>query len=114
MVFMQGLCSASACHVDFARASGHCRAVVKRTIGNAKWCKLGTAFAVCAAIPCSEQVLPLFLAQIASFDRDHAVAMYATSDGVDLVLTHDGYGSHAVKQGQFFTPRRSQPAHVVT
>src|SRR5262245_22728673 len=113
MVVMSGLRSANACRVDFARGSWHCRAVVKRTIGIAKWCKLIAALAVCAAIPCSGQVLPQLLAEIASLDSDHVVSLYAISDGVDLVLAHDHHASPATADGQSVAPSPSDPAHVV-
>ncbi len=105
--------SAIASRIDFARAGGHCRGVVKRTIGIAKWRKLIAALAVCAATPCSEQVLPQLLAQIASLDRDHGVSLHATRNGVDLVLTHDSDGLPAPTENQFLMQSPSQPAHVV-
>gem|GEM_PF-1997489 len=113
MVVIPGLWTANACPVDFARASGHCLAVVKCASLIAKWCKLIAALVVCAAVPCSAQVLPQLLAQIASFDRDHAVSVYATSDGVVLVLAHDNHGSPETDNGQSLAPSSSQPAHVV-
>jgi hypothetical protein len=91
---------------------GSIRAVVKPTTEIAKWCKLIAALAVCAAVPCSEQILPQLLAQIASLDRDHAVSLHATSDGVDLVLTHDDYRSRVDSEGQSLALSPSQTAHV--
>jgi len=87
--------------------------VAKRTTKIARWCKLIAALAVCAAVPCSEQVLPQLLAQIASLDSDHAVSLYATSEGADLVLAHDHHGSPVTDNGQSLAPSPSQPAHVV-
>ncbi len=87
--------------------------MAKCTTKIAKWCKLIAALAVCAAIPCSEQILPQLLAQIASFDRDHGVSLHATSNGVDLVLTHDSHGLAAPAENQFLMQSPSQPVHVV-
>jgi hypothetical protein len=87
--------------------------VAKRTTKIAKWCKLIAALAVCAAIPCSEQILPQLLAQIASLDRDHVVSLHATSNGMDLVLTHDSDVLPAPTENQLLMQSPSQRAHVV-
>jgi len=76
------------------------------------WCNLLVGLLVCGAIPCSEQALPQLLAQIASLDRDHTVSLHATSDGVDVILTHDIDGSHIGDSGESLAPP-SEPAHVV-
>lgn len=99
--------------IDLVRQVGTVRAVVKSTRQIGKWFKLIAALAVCAALPCSEQILPQLLAQIASLDSDHAVSLYATSDGADLVLAHDHQGSPVTDNGQSLAPSPSQPAHVV-
>ena len=99
--------------VDFARASGHCRAVIKRTIDITNWCKLVAALMICAAVPCSAQVLPQLLAQIASLDRNHAVSLYATSNGVDLVVVHNSRGLPAPSDNQLLKQSPSEQVHVV-
>jgi hypothetical protein len=87
--------------------------VAKRTAKIAKWCRLIAALAVCAAIPCSEQILPQLLAQIASLDRDHGISLHATSNGVDLVLIHDSDALPAPTENQLLMQSPSQRAHVV-
>jgi len=77
------------------------------------WCNLLVGLVVCGAVPCSEQVIPQLLAQIASLDLDHTVSLHATSDGVDVILTHDIDGSHIGDSGESLAPPPSQPAHVV-
>jgi hypothetical protein len=86
--------------------------VVIRTTEIAKWFKLIAALAVCACILCSNQTLPQLIAQIASLDRDHSVSLHATSDGVDLVLTHDAHASRENNEGQSLALSPSQLAHV--
>jgi hypothetical protein len=87
--------------------------VAKCTTKIGKWCRLTAALAVCAAIPCGEQVFPQLLAQIASLDRDHGVSLHATSNGVDLVLIHDSDGLPAPNENQVLMQSPSQRAHVV-
>jgi len=77
------------------------------------WYNFIAALAICAPIACSEQILPQLLAQIASLDLDHTVSLHATSDGVDVILTHDIDGSHIGGSGESLAPPPSQPAHVV-
>jgi len=62
---------------------------------------------------CGAQILPQLIAQIASLDHDHGVSLHATSNGVDLVLTHDSDGLPAPPENQFLMQSPSQPAHVV-
>lgn len=92
---------------------GTVRAVVKPTKQIGKWCKLIAALAVCAAIPCGEQVLPQLLAQIASLDRDHAVSLHAGSQGVDLVLSHEHDSLAKNYEDSGLVLSGSEPAHVV-
>jgi hypothetical protein len=92
---------------------GTVRAVVKPTNKIGKWFKLIAAFAVCAAIPCGEQVLPQLLAQIASLDRDHAVSLHVGSQGIDLVLSHDHESLPKIEEGPSLVLSGSEPAHVV-
>jgi hypothetical protein len=87
--------------------------VVKPRTEIVKWCKLLAALAVCAAVFCSEQIQPQLLAHIASLDSDHAVSLHTTSNGVDLVLSHDGDLSRVCGEGQSLTPSPSQAAHVI-
>ena len=77
-----------------------------------RWCEVIAAVLICAPIACGAQILPQLLAQIVSLDRDHTVSLYATSDGVDLVLAHDRHGSLGDNEGQSLAPWPSQPAHV--
>jgi len=95
------------------RQVGTVRAVVKSTREIGKCFKLIAAFAVCAAIPCSEQILPQLLAQIASLDCDHAVSLHAGSEGVDLVLSHDHESLPEIEEGPSLVLSGSEPAHVV-
>ena len=60
---------------------------------------------------CSEQILPQLIAQIASLDHDHGIFLHATSDGVDLILTHHADVTPAGDEGQSLDV--SQPAHVI-
>jgi hypothetical protein len=92
---------------------GTVRAVVKPTRQVGKWCKLIAALAVCAAILCSEQILPQLLAQIASLDRDHGVSLHAGSQGIDLVLSHDRDSLPKNDEGPGLVLSESEPAHVV-
>jgi hypothetical protein len=92
---------------------GTVRAVVKPTRQIGKWFKLIAALAVCAAIPCSEQILAQLLAQIASLDSDHAVSLRACSEGVDLVFSHDHESRPKIEEGPGFVLSGSEPAHVV-
>ncbi len=87
--------------------------MAKCTTKIAKWYKLIAALAVCAAIPCSEQILPQLLAQIASLDRDHGVSLHASGDGVDLVLTHDHHSFPENDEAPAVALSVSEPAHVV-
>jgi len=87
--------------------------VVKRTTEIAKWCKLIAALGVCASIACSNQILPQLIAQLASLDHDHGVSLHASSDGVDLVLTHDHHSFLENDEAQPLALSASEPAHLV-
>ena len=99
--------------IDFTNSIAQFRAVLKRMRWRSSWCNLLVGLVVCGAVPCSEQVIPQLLAQIASLDRDHTVSLHATSDGVDVILTHDIDGSPIGDSGESLAPLPSQPAHVV-
>ena len=113
MVVKPGSRSTNAWRVDFARATGHCRTVVKGTTKIAKWSQVIGALALCVCITCSNQMLPQLIARIALLNQHHGVSLYATSDGVNLVLTHDAPGSPLTDNRQSFAPSPSQPTHVV-
>jgi hypothetical protein len=85
--------------------------VVKRRTEIAKWCKLIAALGVCASIACSQAILPQLIAQLASLD--HGVSLHATSDGVHLILTHDGHASPAGNEEQSLALSTAQPAHII-
>ncbi|PYL22650.1 MAG: hypothetical protein DMF37_11710 [Verrucomicrobia bacterium] len=87
--------------------------MVKRTTEIAKWCKLIAALGVCASIACSKQILPQLIAQLASLDHDHGVSLHATSDGVDLVLTHNDHSFPENDKAQALALSAQKPAHVV-
>ncbi len=86
---------------------------MKRTTEIAKWCKLIAALGVCASIACSEQILSQLIAQLASFDHDHGISLHATSDGVDLVLTHGHHCFPENDEAQTLALSAPEPAHVV-
>ncbi|HZA38496.1 MAG TPA: hypothetical protein VE486_05100 [Candidatus Baltobacteraceae bacterium] len=69
------------------------------------------ALVICAPIACSEEILPQLIAQIASLDHDHGIFLHATSDGVDLILTHHAHVTRAGDEGRSLD--ESQPAHVI-
>ena len=77
----------------------------------ATWCKLIAALGICAGMVCSEQMLPQLVAQLASLD--HGVSLHATSDGVYLILTHDGHASPADNEEQYLALSAAQPAHII-
>jgi len=87
--------------------------VVKHTTEIAKWCKLIAAIGVCASMACSKQILPQLIAQLASLDHDHGVSLHATSDGVDLILTHDHHSFPENDEAQTLALSAPEPAHVV-
>ncbi len=87
--------------------------MVKRRTEIAKWCKLIAAIGVCASIACSEQILPQLIAQLALVDHDHGISLHATSDGVDLVLTHDHRSFPENDEAQALALSTPEPAHVV-
>jgi hypothetical protein len=99
--------------LTLVRQVGTVRAAVKPTRQIGRWFKLIAALAVCAAIPCGEQVLPQLLAQIASFDPDHAVSLHVGSQGVDLVLSHDHDSLPKNYEDSVLVLSGSEPAHVV-
>ena len=77
------------------------------------WCRFIVALLVCASIACGAQVLPQFIAQIASLDRDHGVFLHASGDGVDLILTHDHHSFPENDEAQTSALSAPEPAHVV-
>jgi len=77
------------------------------------WRRFIVALLVCAPIACGAQVLPQFIAQIASLDHDHGVSLHATSDGVDLVLTHNDHSFPENDKAQALALSAPEPAHVV-
>ena len=77
------------------------------------WCKFIAALVICAAIGCSEQILPQLVAQIASLDRDHGISLCETNNGVDLVLTHDGPVAPTHDEAQCLALSATQPAHII-
>ena len=77
------------------------------------WCKFIAALVICAAIACSEQILPQLVAQIASLDRDHGISLRETKNGVDLVLTHDAHAVPAHDEAQRLALSAAQPAHII-
>ena len=87
--------------------------VLKSTKETAKWGKLIAALGVCASIACSTQILPQLIAQLASLDHDHGVSLHASSDGVDLVLTHDHRSFPENDEAQALALSVSELAHVV-
>jgi hypothetical protein len=80
---------------------------------SAVWCKFIAALVICAAIACSEQILPQLVAQIASLDRDHGISLRVTNNGVDLVLTHDAHVVAAHNEAQCPALSAAQPAHII-
>ena len=86
---------------------------MKRTTEIAKWCKLIAALGVSASIACGNQILPQLIAQLASLDHDHGVALHASGDGVDLVLTHEHHSFPENDEAQALALSVSEPAHVV-
>lgn len=68
---------------------------------------------LCAPIAWGEQGLPQLIAQIASFDQDHAVSLCATNNGVDLILVHDAHAAREHDQGQFPSLASDEPAHII-
>src|SRR6266496_4240940 len=80
---------------------------------SAMWCKFIAALVICAAIACSEQILPQLVAQIASLDHDHGISLRVTDDGVDLVLTHDAHAVAAHDEVQCLALSAAQPAHII-
>jgi hypothetical protein len=77
------------------------------------WSKVIAALSICVSIGCSEQILLQLIAHVASLDHDHGVSLYATSDGVDLILRHDPDTARPDEQGQSLAVSSSQPAHVI-
>src|SRR6266513_6525299 len=77
------------------------------------WRRFIVALVVCAPIACGAQVLPQFIAQIASLDHDHGVSLHASGDGVDLILTHDHHSFPENDEAQTLALSASEPAHVV-
>ena len=77
------------------------------------WCKFIAALVICAAIGCSEQILPQLVAQIASLDRDHGISLRETNNGVDLVLTHDAPAAPTHDEAQCLALSATQPAHII-
>src|SRR5918996_410699 len=78
-----------------------------------RWCQLIAALVICAPIACSEEILPQLIAQIASLDHDHGIFLHATSNGVDLILTHHTHVTPAGDEGRSLDVSPSQPAHVI-
>src|SRR5437773_3120697 len=77
------------------------------------WRRFIVALLVCAPIACGAQVLPQFIAQIASLDHDHVVFLHASGDGVDLVLTHNHHSFPENDKAQALALSAPKPAHVV-
>src|SRR5215211_1472607 len=80
---------------------------------SAMWCKFIAALVICAAIACSEQILPQLVAQIASLDHDHGISLRVTDNGVDLVLTHDTHALPAHDEIQCLGLSAARPAHII-
>jgi hypothetical protein len=80
---------------------------------SAMWCEFIAALVICAAIACSEQILPQLVAQIASLDHDHGISLRVTNNGVDLVLTHDVHAVQAHEEVQCLALSAARPAHII-
>jgi hypothetical protein len=76
-------------------------------------CKLIAVLSICASISCSQQILLQLIAHVASLDPDHGVSLHATSDGVDLVLTHDAHAVPTHDAAQCLALSAPQPAHII-
>jgi len=77
------------------------------------WRRFIVALVVCVPIACGAQVLPQFIALIASLDHDHGVSLHASGDGVDLILTHDHHSFPENDEAQALALSAPEPAHVV-
>ena len=87
--------------------------MLQRISRSGRCCKIIAAIVISAPIACSGQILPQLVAQIESFDHDHAIVLYATSNGVDLVLAHDEHVATAPDVPQSLSFASAEPAHVI-
>ncbi len=87
--------------------------MLKRISQRPTWRRFIVALLVCAPIACGAQVLPQFIAQIASLDHDHGIFLHASGDGVDLVLTHNHHSFPENDKAQALALSAQKPAHVV-
>lgn len=74
---------------------------------------LGAALMICGSVACSEQILPQLVAQIASLDHDHGVALSAGTNGIDLILTHDRPSEPQQNESHPVALPASHAAHVI-